>query len=251
MQRVIFLCSVFLISIFSTFGQDIERKKLNGKINARSSTLEGIYVLNLGAKTETATKDGGYFTILSRAGDSIMFSSIQFKGKIIVLDEKDFAEDLFHVSLETMINQLDEVMVVKYKSLNAYDLGIIQRPAKFYTPAERKFRTATGVDAQVGLNSSFTLDPLFNLLSGRSAMLQKEVEIEKKERWIEKMEDIYSEDYIVKKLKIPAEHFKGFQYFAVENIRFTNAIGAKDKSMARFLLGELAKKYNQILEDEK
>ncbi|MFC6097008.1 hypothetical protein ACFPVY_10165 [Flavobacterium qiangtangense] len=245
---------LFLMVLFTSFSmvsQDIHRKNLNGKVSAPSQSLEGIYVLNLTSKKETVTKEGGYFTISSKVGDSLMFSSIQFKGKIVSIEEQDLNEDLFQVKLETMINQLDEVMVVKYKSLNAYDLGIIPRPAKVYTPAERKLRTATGVDAQVGLNSSFTLDPLFNLLSGRSAMLEKEVQIEKKERWIDQIENIYSEDYIVKKLKIPAEHIKGFQYFAVENIRFTNAIGAKDKSMARFLLGELAKKYNQILEDEK
>lgn len=251
MHRIVVLCLLVVLPAFSAVAQNLERKKLNGKVNAHSSTLDGIYVLNLSSKQETVTKEGGYFTIPSRVGDSIMFSSIQFRGKTIVVEETNLEQDLFQVKLETMINQLDEVMVVKYKSLNAYDLGIIPRPAKVYTPAERKLRTATGVDAQVGLNSSFTLDPLFNLLSGRSAMLEKEVQIEKKERWIDQIENIYSEDYIVKKLKIPAEHIKGFQYFAVENIRFTNAIGAKDKSMARFLLGELAKKYNQILEDEK
>ena len=65
------------------------------------------------------------------------------------------------------------------------------------------------------------------------------------------MENLYGDDYITKKFKIPAEHLKGFQYYAVENRRFSDAIGKKDKTMARFLLGELAKKYNQILEDEK
>jgi len=250
MKKIILLCSIILTSI-SAIGQRLERVNLSGKLNAHSPALDGIFVLNISSKKETASKEGGYFTIPARVGDSIMFSSIQFKGKTVVLDQHDFDQDLFQIRLETMINELDEVMVVKYKSLNAYDLGIISRPAKVYTPAERKLRTATGVDAQVGLNSSFTLDPLFNMLSGRGAMLEKELNIEKKERWIDQIENIYSEDYIVKKLKIPAEHIKGFQYFAVENTRFTSAIGAKDKSMARFLLGELAKKYNQILEDEK
>lgn len=251
MLKVIAVLFFMFITFSAAFGQISQRKNLNGKVNASSSSLEGIYVMNLSSTKETSTKEGGYFTIAAKAGDSIMFSSIQFKGKILVLEDVDFQEDLFHVRLETMINQLDEVMVVKYRSLDAYDLGILQRPAKVYTPAERRLRTATGTDAKLGLNSSFKLDPLLNLLSGRSAMLKKEVEVEKKESWMEKMDEIYSEDYIVKKLKIPAEHVKGFLYFAVENVRFSTAIGAKDKSLARFLLGELAKKYNQILEDEK
>lgn len=245
------LYSLLLLVSFSMFSQETERKKLIGKVSAPSQSLEGIYVFNLTSKKETVTKEGGYFVIESKIGDSLMFSSIEFKGKTVTVEKQDFEEDLYFVRLERMINQLDEVMVVKYKSLNAYDLGIIPKPAKVYTPAERRLRTASGLDAQVGLNTSMSIDPLFNLLSGRTAMLEKGVEVEKKLRWIEQIENLYSEDYIVKKLKIPAAHFKGFQYFAVENKKFSDAIGKKDKSMARFLLGELAKKYNQILEDEK
>lgn len=250
MHQNVFYSLIFFMS-FSMFSQEIDRKNLNGKVSAPSQALDGIYVLNLTSKKETVTKEGGYFTIPSKVGDSLMFSSIQYKGKIVSLEAQDFKDDLFHVKLETMINQLDEVMVVKYKSFNAYDLGIIAKPAKIYTPAERKLRTASGLDAQVGLNTSMSVDPLFNMLSGRTAMLKKEVEVEKRERWIDQIENLYSEDYIINKLEIPAEHFKGFQYFAVENKRFSEAIGKKDKSLARFLLGELAKKYNQILEDEK
>lgn len=243
-----FLMLLFSLSLFS---QETGQKKLNGKVSASSQSLEGIYVFNLASKKETVTQEGGYFSILSKPGDSLMFSSIEFKGKTVTVEKQNFEEDLFHVRLEKMINQLDEVMVVKYKSLNAYDLGIIPRPAKVYTPAERRLRTATGLDATAGLNTSMSMDLLFNLLSGRGAMLEKELQVEKKERWIEQIENLYSEEYIIKKLNIPEEHFKGFQYFAVENKIFSDAIGKKDKSMARFLLGELAKKYNQILENEK
>ena len=135
--------------------------------------------------------------------------------------------------------------------MNAFSLGIITAPARIYTPAERKYRTATGFDPKVGLNTSMTIDPLFNMLSGRSAMLKKEVEVEKRERWMEKLQDLYSDEYLTQKLKIPADYIKGFQYFAVENEWFTKSLISKNKSMSSFLLGELATKYNKMIADEK
>lgn len=250
LKNIIFYCFFLAIS-HSVFSQTSDRKILKGKVTAYTSYLDGIYVLNLSSKKETVTKEGGYFSILAKAGDSVMFSSIEFKGKTIVVDTANFGKELLFVKLETMINQLDEVMVVQYKNINAYDLGIIPKPAKVYTPAERKFRTATGLDPKVGLSSSLTIDPLFNLLSGRTAMLRKNMEVEKKEKWMEQLEDLFDEDYFTEKLKIPSEYVKGFVYYAVENERFVKSLSSKNKSMATFLLGELAEKYIKTIADEK
>jgi hypothetical protein len=250
MQQNILNIILFLIS-FSMFSQDNDRKNWKGKVSAPAQSLEGIYVLNLTSKKETATKEGGYFTIPAKEGDSIMFSSIQFKGKTIVLDSKSWEDGLYFVKLETLINQLDEVMVVQYKGFDAYSMGIIPKPAKVYTPAERKLRTATGLDAKVGLSSSMTIDPLFNMLSGRTAMLKRNVEVEKKERWIDHIENLFEEEYFTEKLKIPAEHVKGFQFFVVENDKFVKTLSFKNKAMAPFLLGELAKQYTETLVYEK
>ncbi|MBC8645511.1 hypothetical protein H9W95_20340 [Flavobacterium lindanitolerans] len=118
----------------SVLSQVSERKNLKGKVMASASNLDGIYVLNLSSEKETVTKEGGYFSIQAKEGDSLMFSSIQFKGKIVEVSQADFEKELFFVKLETMVNQLDEVTVVQYKNINAYDLGIIPKPAKVYTP---------------------------------------------------------------------------------------------------------------------
>lgn len=244
-QNIIY--SLVLLLSFSMFSQETERKNWKGKVMASVQALDGIYVLNLTSKKETITKEGGYFTIPARVGDSIMFSSIQFKGKTLVLDSKSWEDSLFFVKLETLINELDEVMVVQYKGFDAYSMGIIPKPAKVYTPAERKLRTATGLDAKAGLSSSMTIDPLFNMLSGRTAMLKRNLEVEKKERWMNQIENLFEEEYFTDKLKIPSDHIKGFQFFAVENQKFVKTLSLKDKAMATFLIGELAKQYKETI----
>lgn len=251
MLKNIILCCFFLAISHSIFSQTSDRKVLKGKITAYASNLDGIYVLNLSSKKETLTKEGGYFSILAKAGDSVMFSSIEFKGKTVVVDSTNFGTELLFVKLETMINQLDEVVVVQYKHINAYDLGIIPKPAIVYTPAERRLRAGTGLDPRVGASTALAMEPLLNLLSGKTAMLRKNVEVEKKEKWMEQLEDLFDEDYFTEKLKIPSEYVKGFVYYAVENEKFVKSLNSKDKSVATFLLGELAEKYIKTIADEK
>lgn len=241
------LCLLFFFTVFSAFSQTTDRRNWKGKVTAPTQALDGIYVLNLTSKKETVTKEGGYFTIPATEGDSIMFSAIQFNGLTIVLDEKSWEGGLYFVKLETKINELDEVMVVQYKGFDAYSLGILSKPAKVYTPAERKLRTATGLDAKYGLNTAMTIDPLFNMLSGRTEMLKRNVEVEKKERWIQQIENLFEEEYFTEKLHIPIDYVKGFQYFAVENPTFVKSLTAKNKAMAVFLMGELAVKYIETI----
>lgn len=241
---------IFVLAITSAKAQTPERKILKGKVMAHTSSLDGIYVINKTSEKETVTKEGGFFSIMAKPGDSLMFASIQFKGKTVAVDSTHFGDELLFVKLETLVNQLDEVMIIRYDDINAYSLGIVTKKPKSYTPAERKLKAATGVDPKVGLNSSFGIDPLLNLFSGRSAMLRKELEVEKKETWMQKLENLYDDKYIVEKLKIPTTHIKGFLYYIVENEHFVKTLDAKDKTANRFLLIQLAEKYLKILSDE-
>ena len=170
-----------------------------------------------------------------------MFSAVQIKGKKVVVTANDFGEKLFFVKLEAMVNQLDEVKIMQYKNINAVSLGIIPAGQRHYTPAERKVYTATTGSGIV------PLDPIINYLTGRTAMLKKEVIIEKKEMLLLKIENYYDTLFFIDILKIPADFVKGFQYYAVEDEKFAAAINAKNKTSATFILGELATQYLDII----
>ena len=82
-------------------------------------------------------------------------------------------------------------------------------------------------------------------------MLRKEVEVEQKEISLGQIENMFDKEFFVNNLKIPQEYVKGFQYYIIENTSFVTILKAKNKSMTRFLIGELALKYNEIICDEK
>jgi hypothetical protein len=242
---------ITLLFLFLSFAgivhaQD-DRRLLKGKVVAELVALEDIYVINRQTENTAMTEKGGYFSIMAKPGDTLMFSAMQIKGKLVPVSGENFSEALFFVKLEPMVHALDEVKIIRYDNINAVALGIIPQGQKKYTPAERRLKTASDGANQIGLSTVVAVDPLLNLLSGRTAMLKKEVDVEKKELLMKKIEDLFEEKFFVEQLKIPVLYVKGFWYFLVENDRLVAAINAKNRTMASFLMAELAVKYNDTI----
>ena len=245
---------LLLLAVNMMAAQNSTVKSVKGKVVSEAIDLDGIYIINLKTEAATATEKEGYFAIHAAVGDTLMFSAIQIKGRKIVVTESDFQSDLLLVKLEPMINRLDEVVVKQYKNINAVALGIIPADTKHYSPAERKLKTASGADLEGNTDGSaggsVGLDPLFNWMSGRTSMLKKEVEVERKESLLRRIENQFGIDYFTQKLKIPVEYVKGFWYFVVEDVRFATAFNAKNKTLATFILAELATKYIDLLKTD-
>jgi hypothetical protein len=92
-------------------------------------------------------------------------------------------------------------------------------------------------------------DGLINAISGRTAMLKKELAVEKKEKLLLKIEYLFKEEYFLENLKIPKEYLRGFWYYAVEDPKLADALNTKNKMMARFIFSDLATKYLEILKN--
>ncbi|PWA06517.1 hypothetical protein [Flavobacterium psychrotolerans] len=251
MDKILIAFIVLTILPNKMVGQTPIHRILRGKVSADVHNMEGIYVINLKTEKSTITNEGGYFSIPATVGDTLVLSSIQFKGVKIALSEDDFCKELFFVKMMPLMTQLKEVMIYQYKNINAVVLGIIPKGQISYTPAERRLKAATGLDARIGLNTSLSIDPLFNLLSGRTAELLKNVQVERKEYLLKRIGDMFDNDFYRNKLKIPEEYIKGFQYYIVENTSFVSTLNANNKAMATFLMGELALKYIDIIANEK
>ncbi len=242
---------LLLIIPLAISAQQPVRKNLKGKIVADANNLDQIYVLNLKIQDAAMTHNGGFFVLPVAVGDTLMLSSTEFKAVKVVVKEEDLSTALLLIKMQPLMHQLNEVMVFQYKNINAVALGIIPKGQRTYTPAERKLRTATGLDAKIGLNTSLTIDPLFNMFSGRTAMLKKELVVERKEFNIDKIQNMFTEEFFTGKLKIPSEYIKGFEYYLVENNKFVTVLNTKNKPLATFMMGDLAAKYLEIIDCEK
>lgn len=248
------ICVLMFVTVQAGWSQTEERAVFNGRITANSTDLEGVYVINAQTEVMTTTNDLGAFSIAAKPGDEIVFSSIQFKENRILLQQENFSDINFSVRLNVVMHQLQEVVIKNYNGINAVALGIIPGNQKTYTEAERKLHTATALNATANAGGmaggSVSADPLLNFLSGRTAMLKKELAVEKKEFFLKLLERMFTLEHFIDRLKIPAEYVKGFEYYAVENDKFTVILNSKNKTSTEFLLGELAVKYKEIIERE-
>jgi hypothetical protein len=232
---------LLLLFVQIGFGQNTTSKEILGQILEKSTSVDGVNIINNTTQVTTMSDANGMFSIVAREGDVLVFSAVNLEP----LKRRITADDLSSVSILVKMTakeiELKEVVVNENANITAENLGIIPYGQKKYTPAERKVYTAT----------STSVDKLLNKISGRTAMLKKEVNVEKKEMLFRKMEYLFDENYYTERLKIPLADIKGFQLYCVDDAEFAVSLNTKNKTMSMFLITDLARKYLIILENEK
>lgn len=222
----------FLLLFQNVFSQE---KLFHGQIFGMGNNVEGVNIVNLVNEKSAVSNAKGEFYILAKPEDMLVFSAMNFEYKRRIIQEEDLRSSLLVISLEPKPNQLEEVVITKYAQINSVQLGIIKKPIKELTPAERRL-----VSARSGL-----ITGLINSINGTTASLKKGLEVEGKELIIDKFADDYFElSYFTEVLKIDPEKVKAFQYYCVEDTRFMKAVKSNNKTLATFWINDLAIQYN-------
>ncbi|WP_244165346.1 carboxypeptidase-like regulatory domain-containing protein [Flavobacterium phragmitis] len=231
----------FIFFVQFGFGQKGNSKELLGRVMEQSTPIEGVNIINNTTQVAAVSDADGNFSISVREGEVLVFSAVNLEPLRRRITLEDLNSSLLMVKMTAKEVELKEVIVNENANITAENLGIIPYGQKKYTPAERKVYTAT----------STSVDKLLNAMSGRTAMLKKEVKVEKKEALFRKLEYLFEENYYTERLRIPVDDIKGFQLFCVEDADFAVSLNTKNKTMSMFLITDLARKYLTILENEK
>ncbi|RUT69467.1 hypothetical protein D0817_16080 [Flavobacterium cupreum] len=232
---------LFLLIAEITVGQSAAPKEILGQIMEQSVTVEGVNIINNTTQVSTVSDKEGKFSIIVKEGDVLIFSAVNLDPVKRRITAEYVNGNLLLIKMTANEVELKEVIVNENANITAENLGIIPYGQKKYTPAERKVYTAT----------STSVDKLLNKISGRTAMLKKEVNVEKREALFRKIEYLFEEDYYTNRLRIPLDDIKGFQLYCVDDAEFAVSLNTKNKTMSMFLITELARKYLIILENEK
>ena len=228
---------LFICSSLKGFAQSTIRIK--GVVKVEKASAEGIHVLNLVTEKATITDANGGFFLEVKEDDLIIFSAVHLNYWRKSITAKEIKAAFIEVEMTAKEDQLKEVVVTENVSMTAQSLGIITYTPKSYTPAERRLRTAT---------TGF-LDPLLNWMSGRTKDLKQQLEVEKRERYIIRLESYFDDAFFMESLKIPEIYVGGFKYYVVEDEGLAQALTAKNKDRTRFLLGELAQEFLTYTEE--
>ena len=235
------LILLFLIIAQISFGQTSGAKEFLGQVFEQSSSVEGVNIINNNTQITAVTDENGMFSIVVKEGDVLVFSSVNMEPLKLRITAEDLTSSAIKIKMTAKQIELKEVVVNENAGINAENLGIVPHGQKTYTPAERKLYTA----------KSTSIDKIINGISGRTSMLKKEVNVEKREMLFRKLEYLFDENYYTERLRISLEDIKGFQLYCVEDSEFAVSLNSKNKTMSMFLITELARKYLKILENEK
>ncbi|MNQ89853.1 hypothetical protein D3C85_1051720 [compost metagenome] len=235
------LLILFLMIVQISFGQTSVVKEILGQVFEESSSVEGVNIINNNTQITAVTDENGMFSIVVKEGDVLVFSSVNLEPLKRRITVEDLTSSSVQIKMTAKQIELKEVVVNDNAGITAENLGIVPHGQKTYTPAERKLYTA----------KSTSIDKILNGISGRTSMLKKEVNVEKKEMLFRKLEYLFDENYYTERLRISLEDIKGFQLYCVEDSEFAVSLNSKNKTMSMFLITELARKYLKILENEK
>lgn len=166
--------SLFLF-IITSIGLAQSRKQVQGKILVLDANPSDVLILNLNTQEEVKSVKNGDFSIFAQADDVLVFSSPNLDYMRKIIEKRDIESREFTVQMTSKRVVLDEVEI---KSYNAVSMGILQTPAKTYTPAERRLKTAGDfkpIHLLAILGGGMPLDPVFNTINGRTKRLKKKL----------------------------------------------------------------------------
>lgn len=216
-----------------------------GKIVVGTTGMEGVFIINKNTGAEVKTGSGGTFTIPAKAGDMLAVYSTKIDVRDFAISEASFKDDPYIMEVSAKSFQIElEGVVINSPTVTSQSLGLVPKGYKFPTASES--RASRYANAVPGYGLSYAI----NAISGQLFYLKLAAKYAKMEMYMEKIENIYTEEELVSECNIPKEYARGFVFYAVEDATLTAALTLKDNGGAKLRLSELAIKYIDILKDE-
>lgn len=211
----------FLFLYFSGTAQEVTL--LKGHIQADSLEGSSINIVNLSKEIGTTNNSRGQFEIEAEEGDTLLFSSVQYEIREIVISKEVIEKGFLDVELFYMMNELDEVKIsnINLSGNLAGDLSNIETfdQASVGFPMSSKPRL-TSIERKTYTAASASFDLILNMLNGRLKMLKKMQENIDYENLIDLGVDLFPAEFFPEYLHIAKENIRVFIYYCEKDPRF-------------------------------
>jgi hypothetical protein len=161
-------------------------------IICENKPAEAVTVYNSTQRFTAITNVDGQFVIPLQVGDVLRISAVNLETKEIKISTEIINTNNYIIVMTKKVQTLEEVKVIDY-GINAKSLEILDKSPIDYTPAERKLYFVTGNKHQIGLNTKISLERIISGITGKTKKLKKEVIVERKERAIAIINELFSE----------------------------------------------------------
>ena len=102
------LLSLLFLLVFNIASS--QQINLHGKV-INDFDIEGIHILNKTSKYNTVTNEFGEFAIRVQVLDTIMFSSVKYEIKELIITDGIYNKKSINIKLKELVNELDEVLI--------------------------------------------------------------------------------------------------------------------------------------------
>lgn len=207
--------------------------------------LESIHVFNSSTSRGTLTDPYGKFKIAVSIGDTLRISALQFQQEKILVNFTHFVSKKIGIELRYATTELEEIYLKNHnlsgylnqdvKSIktspviNAVSLGILNREIRVLTQSERQLKTASYGAGPM------SFDPLINAITGRTKMLKNRVKIDKDNKQIENLLNLFPSYFLSEELKIEEAVLYDFLYFCEADTNFSETLKKDRITILHFL----------------
>ena len=244
---------IFFVLLFITSFSYAQVVKLKGVIKGNND-LFGVHVINNNSFSYTVTNVSGEFEIKAKTNDTIVFSSILFRLKKVVVKPVHVKTKYVTVFLEEFTNQLSEVVIGKVltgdlssdiknqgnaKQINFADVGIPGYKGKPLTQNQSRLKEASSFSPTFGGGIGgggvgLQLNPLINAITGRTKMLKEHVEIERRTNALRRVKNKFAKSFFDEH-PLPVIKRNEFFVFCSEHVNFLKVAEANDLLAFQFL----------------
>lgn len=218
-----------------------QRITLDGKINTLDDIeVEGINIYNLSTDKGTITDAEGEFQIAVSINDSLSISAIQIQTTTLVIGEEQIVNKKITINLSEKMNELGTVtlrrhltgylgtdanIIVTNDPITATSVGLPNADLKRLPKIQRELYSA---------NSS-PVESLINLISGRSKMLKKRLELFKTHQLTLSLLEKFPETYFTDALKIEKHKVYSFIFYCEDDPDYKDVMKQDSMAIIEFL----------------
>ena len=217
---------------------------MQGKVVAPGEDITGIAIQNLNSKQATITDFEGNFSIVVKQYDTLVFSAVQLKKKVLPITKSIFNSSYVRVPMEAFVNELSEVVVQPFDlsgNLNtdaagmdvapvtAESLGLPNAQRRIPTQSERMLQEASKGMYSLSRPLAVGLNPIINAITGRTKMLKNRVAVDKKYARTNAVQNSIADSLFLAELRIPKDKIADFMYFCEVDAKFQQLVELEDK----------------------
>lgn len=257
MRSVVILFACLLMS-------NLNAQVFSGEILLRDRSsyyLNEVYVTNLNEQRTILTNFNGSFSINAKPGDVVRFTSIVTDRKDVVITEKMLQTSLNIVELKIAYYEIQEVVINKFKPSGNLKKDVLSLKTG---EKEMKLKTIIGLPEPKGDGTphqapvlsladgglSFSIDTIYDLISGDHKKKQRLQNYEKMNAAINNIKQYYGEEYFLK-LKIPKQFIDNFLQFVYSSDDLRPLIAAGNYEAVAIYIERYLPIYQRRLQNSK